>query len=434
MTTARRFLAVVVGLLLACTFPAAIAQSQPIAPPTHPSQPAVSDGCTLRAMTYNIEDVSTAELLDPTNPKLLGVAALIQRTKPDILLINEIAYDTADAVDGVGSAGLNGLRFARTFLAAPAREGFEGLHYRVFMAPSNTGVHSGLDLDNNDQIDASDTGRIRGGDSLGYGTYEGQYAMALLVRDGLTIDADNVRTFRTFLWKDMPGALLPPAVDERGNVDEFNSWYSDEELAILPLSSKSHWDVPVTLPTGETIHVLASHPTPPVFDGPEDRNGRRNHDEIRFWRDYINDEDWIVDDKGRTGGLPTDARFLIMGDLNADPDEGDTIDAAIRTLLLSHPRVQASPVPKSRTPMSSRRGDLDPDDTATFGLRVDYVLPSTNLQVHKAGVIRSERGLPEPLEKPGHTDEAPASVIENIDELADHFPVWVDLRVPARSR
>ena len=37
----------------------------------------------------------------------------------------------------------------------------------------------------------------------------------------------------------------------------------------------------------QTVHVLASHPTPPTFDGAEDRNGRRNHDEIRFWADYV---------------------------------------------------------------------------------------------------------------------------------------------------
>ena len=52
------------------------------------------------------------------------------------------------------------------------------------------------------------------------------------------------------------------------------------------LSSKSHWDVPIRIGR-ETVHFLVSHPTPPVFDGPEDRNGTRNHDEIRFWADYV---------------------------------------------------------------------------------------------------------------------------------------------------
>ena len=39
---------------------------------------------------------------------------------------------------------------------------------------------------------------------------------------------------------------------------------------------------------GKTFHLLASHPTPPVFDGDEDRNGKRNHDEVRLIADYIN--------------------------------------------------------------------------------------------------------------------------------------------------
>src|SRR2546430_1237691 len=64
-------------------------------------------------------------------------------------------------------------------------------------------------------------------------------------------------------------------------------FYSDEELEALRLSSKSHWDVPVRTGRGETVHLLAAHPTPPGFDGPEQRNVLRNHDEIRFWADYV---------------------------------------------------------------------------------------------------------------------------------------------------
>ena len=93
-------------------------------------------------------------------------------------------------------------------------------------------------------------------------------------------DARAIRTFQEFRWKDMPGAALPtdPATGA--------PWYTDEELDAVRLSSKSHWDVPIW--TGRrTVHFLVSHPTPPVFDGAEDRNGRRNHDEIRFWADYL---------------------------------------------------------------------------------------------------------------------------------------------------
>ena len=72
----------------------------------------------------------------------------------------------------------------------------------------------------------------------------------------------------------MPGNVIPIP------------FYSPDEVPALRLSSKSHWDIPLDV-NGTIIHVLASHLTPPVFDGPEDRNGRRNDDEIRFWADYV---------------------------------------------------------------------------------------------------------------------------------------------------
>lgn len=73
-------------------------------------------------------------------------------------------------------------------------------------------------------------------------------------------DTENIRTFQHFLWKDMPDAYLPldPATGD--------NYYTDDELNVLRLSSKSHWDVPVKVGEKEVIHVLASHPTPPVFD------------------------------------------------------------------------------------------------------------------------------------------------------------------------
>ena len=96
----------------------------------------------------------------------------------------------------------------------------------------------------------------------------------MVVYSRYPIDTAAVRTFQLFKWKDMPGNLIP------------TPFYSPDEVEILRLSSKSHWDVPIRIGR-KTVHFLVSHPTPPVFDGPEDRNGRRNNDEIRFWADYI---------------------------------------------------------------------------------------------------------------------------------------------------
>ena len=130
-----------------------------------------------------------------------------------------------------------------------------------------------MDLDRN--------GKVAGGnDAFGFGLHPGQYGMLVLSR--FPIDAGSVRTFQMLAWKDLPGAASP--VDPATGA----AWYPPEVWAQLRLSSKSHWDVPVRTPLG-TIHFLVHHPTPPVFDGPEDRNGQRNRDEIRLWAEYISE-------------------------------------------------------------------------------------------------------------------------------------------------
>src|SRR5215207_1964849 len=137
-------------------------------------------------------------------------------------------------------------------------------------------------------------------DAFGFGFFPGQFGMAVYSMHPIVLD--DVRTFQTFRWADMPGALLPDDPSTPAPAD----WFTPEELAQVRLSSKSHWDLPIDV-DGRIVHFLVSHPTPPVFDGPEDRNGRRNHDEIRLWADYVTPGQasrYIYDDEGRRGGLP----------------------------------------------------------------------------------------------------------------------------------
>jgi hypothetical protein len=185
----------------------------------------------------------------------------------------------------------------------------------------------------------------------------------------------------------MPCAYLPFYPDSG------ESWYSEEELKVFRLSSKSHWDVPIQI-DGEVVHFLAAHPTPPVFDGPEDRNGKRNHDEIRLFADYISDDDkdssYIYDDNGNYGGIggKGKAKFVIVGDYNADPFESGFSRAA--TMFTKNPLINNSVVPSSMggIEQSFRQGDNNLEhcgpakyDTADFGeakfggpgnIRVDY--------------------------------------------------------------
>lgn len=334
-----------------------------------------------------------ADLSTPDNAQASNVAEIIQRNNPDVLLINEFDYDTTDPLAAVRS-------FQENYLAV-SQNGVDPIEYPyVYIAPSNTGIASGFDLNNDGNIVITPGEAGYGDDALGFGNFSGQYGMLFLSK--YPIDTENIRTFQNFLWKDMPGALLP----DDPNTAEPNDWYSPEELAVLPLSSKSHWDIPI-LVNGETIHVLVSHPTPPVFDGDEDRNGKRNHDEIRFWSDYITpgQGDYIYDDRGSTGGLADGAKFVIMGDQNADPNDGDSFDFAIQQLL-ENPLINTSVTPDSEggPDAAARQGGVndqhisDPSfDTADFGddpatnssgnLRADYVLPSANLEITDAAVF-----------------------------------------------
>ncbi|MEO0801988.1 MAG: 5'/3'-nucleotidase SurE [Cyanobacteria bacterium J06642_2] len=325
-----------------------------------------------------ITDLSTAD-----NEQASNVAEIIQRSNPDVLLINEFDFDA----DGRAAE-----LFQQNYLSV-SQNGADPIEYPfVYIAPSNTGVPSGLDFDNDGTTDGP-------GDAFGFGFFLGQFGMVLFSK--YEIDTDNVRTFQEFLWKDMPGALLPDDPATSAPAD----WYSEEELDVFRLSSKNHWDVPINV-NGEIVHVLASHPTPPVFDGPEDRNGTRNHDEIRFWSDYVTPgaNGYIYDDAGNFGGLAEGERFVIMGDQNADPFDGDSTDNAILQIL-DNPLVNTDVTPASEGGLdaSDRQGNNnltqtgDPAfDTADFGedifggpgnLRVDYVLPSSNTDIVDAGVF-----------------------------------------------
>jgi len=358
---------------------------------------------TVRIATFNASlardapGALAAELEAEPSAQARAVVEVVRTVRPDVLVLNEIDFDA----DRRALGAFYRLLTAEEGSGAPLEIGFD------FTAPVNTGVQSGLDLDGDGEVGGP-------GDAWGYGRFPGQYGMAVLSR--FVIDYDDARTFRQFRWRDLPDNRLPA---------EFYGPAAER----LPLSSKSHWDVPIRLGRSMTLHLLVSHPTPPVFDGPEDRNGRRNADEVDFWRPYIaGGGPWLIDDQGRAGGLAAEAQFVILGDLNLAPTDGDGRAEAIRALL-AHPRVQ-DPAPASAGGRAAAgqgganaAHDGDPAlDTADWrdvpgpgNLRVDYVLPSTDLRVVDAGVYWPAHG------EPGAGAAARAS---------DHRLVWIDLELP----
>ena len=378
----------------------------------HGGQDAVRFATYNASLNRNTAGELVTDLSTTTNAQASAVAEVIQRERPDVLLINEFDY-----VPGHRAADL----FRSNYLevghngAAPIRYPY------VYVAPSNTGIPTGFDLNNDGQVAGGD-------DAYGFGLFEGQYGMVVYSR--YPIDTQNVRTFQFFKWKDMPGAMLPdnPATPAP------NDWYSPEELNVLRLSSKSHWDVPIRI-GHRTVHFLVSHPTPPVFDGAEDRNGTRNYDEIRFWADYVKSgrqASYIYDDEGRRGGLKPGSAFVIAGDMNSDPLDGDSVPGAIQQLIdnprITDPRPTSPGGPEAAALQGGANATHKSDpkyDTADFAdtspgnLRADYVLPSRQLKVQGAGIFWP--ALSDPLSRLTGVFPFPTS---------DHRSVWLDVRIP----
>jgi endonuclease/exonuclease/phosphatase family metal-dependent hydrolase len=339
----------------------------------------------VRFAQFNVWELSRAKLdqVDAAgqgiSPQLKKAAEIIQRVSPDVLLLNEIDYDFSER--------LNVQRFQERYLGVSQR-GQEPLHYPyIYFEAVNTGVPSGYDLDHDGESDGP-------GDGFGYGRYPGQYGMALLSR--YPIIEERARSLQKLLWKEVPGNLIPDGQQERP------IWYSPEELEVLPLSSKSHWDVPLLI-NGETVHMLCAHPTPMGFDGEEDRNGRRNFDEIRLLADYIAGGEraaYIVDDAGQAGGLAEGSLFVVMGDMNNNPgrDPGPYGMAAM-SQILSLERVQ-DPVP------------------AGENRSVDYVLPSVGFNIVGQGVFWPAEG--DPLRV----------LVDKPEPASDHRMTWTDVRMP----
>ncbi len=265
-----------------------------------------------------------------------------------------------------------------------------GYPHRLALRP-NTGIPTGLDLDGDGRTN-------RAADAQGWGLFPGAGGMAIVSR--LPPDTEALRDFSDFLWRDLPGNLIGGAL-------------TPDAVAVLRLSTTGHWDVPLILPDGSRLHLLAWSATPPVFDGPQDSNGRRNHDEAAFWLRYLD------------GALPwpaPDAPVILIGTANLDPADGDGRPDAL-TALLSDPRL-SDPAPRGAGGAAAadpaQKGD-PALDTAAFpppkgpgNLRVDYILPDASLPVIASGVLWPAPG------EPGAADAATAS---------RHRLVWVTVDV-----
>jgi hypothetical protein len=340
-----------------------------------PGLPAWSDA--LRIATYNPELTRSGPglllqaITRGNDPQIQAVIRVLARLDADILLLTGIDYDYDQQALQALSAGLAEV----------------GVTYPYLMAlRPNTGVQTGLDIDGNGK-----TGEAR--DAQGFGRFAGSAGMAVLSRRTV----GEVRDFSGLLWRDLPGADLPPDMTEAAR-------------RVQLLSTSGHYDVTINYAPEHALHLLIWYATPPVFDGTEDRNGRRNHDEAAVWLHLL------------AGDLPWPAPpwpFVVMGQSNLDPLDGDGRHDAMAALM-TLPALQ-DPRPKGRYDHQDIGQAGDPAMDSAFygnavgGLRVDVILPSARIEVASAGVLSL------PPQDPFAATLAAAS---------RHRPVWAVLNLP----
>jgi hypothetical protein len=318
------------------------------------------------------------------DPQVMAAAQTIAAAGPDVLLLTGFDFDHEGRALAALTAMLAGM-------------GAEYPH--LFARRPNSGMATGLDMDGD--------GRRRGArDAQGYGRFAGQGGMAVLSK--FPIRADQARDFSGFLWRDLPGADLPEI--------DGAPFPSVAAMAAQRLSSVAHWVVPVDVPGGATLPLLAFSATPPVFDGFEDGNGRRNHDEAAFWlRHLAGDLAALGPDLG-----PPMGPVVLLGKINIDPALGEGRRDAL-SALLHHPRLR-DPRPRGadgRDVTVDWPGDTDEDRAAgrqgPGDMRVSYVLPDRALRVIDAGVFWPAPGQP---------------LAETVARASAHRLVWVDVALP----
>lgn len=215
--------------------------------------------------------------------------------------------------------------------------------------------------------------RFIGSRRAAWAPFSGAGGMVLLSR----VPISSARHFNEVLWKDLPFADLPVNADG-------TPYYSKAELRALPLVSQGLWQVE----TGG-LTLVAFQNTTPVFDGPEDRNGRRARDQLRLVQSILDD---------------LQGSFVALGNSNLDPNAGDGDRDAMRAMLERADLTDPEP--------RSADGGLNTAFWVKAGpMRVSYVLPSRDLRVTAAGVFWPEQG---PLR-------------DAAEQASRHRLVWVDI-------
>ena len=291
----------------------------------------------LRFGQFNIRDLTMEKLRNPEHPQVMVAAKIIKRFTPDVLSINEMQADTAAP---------------RAFIENFLKKGEAPVDYPFsYIGETNSGVRTGLP---------------QPFDYKGYGSFKGQYGIACLSK--FRMDFEAIKNYKDVPW----GAMPLNYCGEMGCPEDF------------PLWSTAFLDIPVDI-NGTVVHFLLLHPTVPLRNY---MNLRRNADQLRFLERYISGQD-----APGVPALKNDAPFVIMGDLNADPEEGLGTCEVIRKFL-NNGNITGNGQAQKTFLEGGGAGWPSFDRPGLLEARLDYILPSKRHFVLKEFHVFRPKGTP----------------------------------------
>lgn len=236
-----------------------------------------------------------ADLAGGQNARAQQVAEVIKRADADVLLLTGFDADEQALAT-----------FNNEYLKNASSDG-PAVDYRYrYVGPSNLGVASGADLDQDKIVGGP-------GDAWGYGEFPGQGSMVLLSRH--PIDIGDIQVLTDQRWAEVPGNRLAEA------------GLTQTASAAIPVMESGLWDVPLTI-AGQKLRVIAVQARP----GSEQLGyaAARHHDELTVIGDWVDAADYLRDDQG---AAPSNtAPYVVMGELGRDERHNAAVDSLLEKI------------------------------------------------------------------------------------------------------
>lgn len=360
---------------------------------------------SVRVAHFNIWEFSTDKIVSKstTSDKAKqrdAAAAIVARFNPDIIEFNEFQYDIEGEPTGTmpgapASESEPGMFFAQKLsddeakgTAQNARRMAEKIQSfngeAVYSYSLQTLGNSGFFWEG-DNPNAPASGYQF--DLRGWGEFPGRHNTAILSR--FPIITEGVRIIHDFKWEDLPDHHIAEA--EAASKTEYGTDTTVPEG--FPLFEKSLNIVPLDLGSGETLYLVLLHTVAPGWDA---INAFRNYDELRGLTLFLRGELPGVEP------LPEGAKFIVMGDLNADKDDesgAGNLDHAIKqitdleTVRTYYPAGAGTKGTDGKyNSYASQCGigkdNFNPTNVANmWQMQLDYILPSTSLGAPTEGAV-----------------------------------------------